>query len=299
MKTDVTGVELRRTRVVHLIFDGNRPLSEAILAKMLSDRGVTVSKSDRPSAPDSNTYEAIAAADLVAADVTSLRPSALIQLGYAVGRGKPTFRYTYDPSSLSELKDSRVVIFDKSGAKSHDVLVEAILNALEHPDSYSPARQNDILRAKHKVFISYSHSDLEYLRRLLVHLKPLERDRQIDLWVDSRIKAGDNWKETIGQALEAASTAILLVSADFLASDFIVEDELPPLLRRAQEGGTRIIPVIVKPCRFTRDPHLSGFQAINDPDKPLVMLGEGNRESVYDSIAREVEPPAPALAVGG
>ena len=81
----------------------------------------------------------------------------------------------------------------------------------------------------------------------------------------------------------------LLVSADFLASDFITDNELPPLLKNAEERGTRILPLIVKPCRFARDKNLRHFQAINDPKQPLALLSPGEQEILYDQVAAEVE----------
>ncbi len=140
-----------------------------------------------------------------------------------------------------------------------------------------------------KIFISYSHKDRDYLERLLVHLKPLEKAGLIDPWVDTRLKAGDRWKQEIELALQSASVAIVLVSADFLASDFVVENELPPILAKAKLGGTRIIPLIVKPCRFTRDPNLSKFQSHNPPEKPLSSLSDYERERVFDSLAEILE----------
>jgi hypothetical protein len=79
------------------------------------------------------------------------------------------------------------------------------------------------------------------------------------------------------------------VSADFLASDFITENELPPLLRKAQEQGTRIIPVILKPCRFARDKNLQQFQAFNNPSETVVRMTAGKQEKLYDALAAEVE----------
>jgi V8-like Glu-specific endopeptidase len=140
-----------------------------------------------------------------------------------------------------------------------------------------------------KVFISYSHKDKKYLERLLVHLRPLQKDGLIDLWVDTKLKAGDRWKIEIENALKRARAAILLVSADFLSSGFIVDNELPPLLKKAKIEGTRIIPVILKPCRFTRDKNLSIFQAINDPLKSIIKLSSAEREKIYDRIADEIE----------
>lgn len=139
------------------------------------------------------------------------------------------------------------------------------------------------------VFISYSHNDREYLDRLLIHLKPLEKEGLIDVWADTRLRAGDQWSAEIDQALDRAAVAILLVSADFLASDFITENELPPLLVKAQEQGTGIIPVIIKPCRFARDKNLQKFQAFNNPNETVVRMTSGKQEKLYDALAAEVE----------
>ena len=142
---------------------------------------------------------------------------------------------------------------------------------------------------KSYVFICYSHKDQEYLDRLLIHLRPLEKEGLIDVWVDTRLRAGDQWRAEIEQALDRASVAILLVSADFLASDFITENELPPLLRKAQEQGTRIIPVILKPCRFAREKNLQQFQSFNNPKETVVRMTAGKQEKLYDALAEEVE----------
>jgi len=140
-----------------------------------------------------------------------------------------------------------------------------------------------------KIFISYSHKDHSYLERLMVHLKPLEKQGLIDPWVDTRLLAGDKWKKEIEKALKSAKVGVLLISADFLASDFIIDNELPPMLQTAEEAGTLIIPVILKPCRFTREKTLREFQAVNAPDEPLCLLDENEREFVYDSIAQRIE----------
>ena len=104
------------------------------------------------------------------------------------------------------------------------------------------------------VFVSYSHRDKKWLQRLQVHLKPLVRAGDIDLWDDTRIRPGADWKAQIDRALASARVAVLLVSADFLASDFIQDQELPVLLEAAERRGTRILPVILSHSLFTGSP---------------------------------------------
>ena len=117
---------------------------------------------------------------------------------------------------------------------------------------------------KLSVFISYSHQDEEWLERVKTFLRPLERDAELRLWSDSKIKPSSNWREEIRQAIDEADAAILLVSQDFLASDFIATEELPPLLNAASDGGLRVYPIFVSSC-FLKNSPLSEFQAINSP----------------------------------
>lgn len=145
-------------------------------------------------------------------------------------------------------------------------------------------------KAEHKnVFISYRHTDKEFLDELKVHLRPLEKSQRLDVWADQRIMAGSNWKHEIESALQRAHVAILLISPDFLASDFIVDNELPVLLTKAEEKGVTILPLILRPCRFSRDPQLKIFQAVNPPDIPLASLPQWERDQYYDCVARRIE----------
>lgn len=145
--------------------------------------------------------------------------------------------------------------------------------------------QND---ARTKAFVSYSHKDARYLERLLVHLAFLEREGLIDVWDDTKIFPGTVWLEEINRALVCAKVAILLISADFLASKFIAENELPPLLAAAKSDGATILSVILSPCRFV-DSQLSQFQAVNNPSKPLRSMTSYEKEMVWDKVARAVK----------
>ena len=92
-----------------------------------------------------------------------------------------------------------------------------------------------------QVFISYSHNDKKLMGELLKHLKPFSRSGSITVWSDEQIASGSRWFSEIQTALEQTSVAVLLVSPDFLASAFIHEHELGPLLKEAEAGGVRIV----------------------------------------------------------
>jgi len=140
-----------------------------------------------------------------------------------------------------------------------------------------------------KVFISYSHHDRIWLMRLRVHLKPLEHDCALDIWDDRKIKAGSKWKDEIERAIQSARVGVLIVSANFLASDFIANNELPPLLDAAQKEGAVIMSLIVSPSRFTTTKSLSQFQAVNDPSRPLINLPKGKQEEILVRVSEEIE----------
>ncbi len=163
----------------------------------------------------------------------------------------------------------------------------------------APQQENLIMASSNKgrvtvpkrttVFISYSHEDILWLERLRVHLKPLERDYALDIWDDREIQAGSKWFDEIERAIQSAKVALLIVSADFLASDFIASNELPPLLEAAKKDGAVIMPLIVSPSRFKSMKNLCQFKAINDPSRPLVNMTKGEQEEILVKVSEEIE----------
>jgi class 3 adenylate cyclase len=141
--------------------------------------------------------------------------------------------------------------------------------------------------ARTAVFVTYSHRDAVWLERVRVHLKPLEREHGIEIWDDGRIRSGEAWREEIDRALRSARIALLLVSADFLSSEFIVDNELPPLLEEARRGGAIILPLIVSASRFASTA-LARFQAVNDPARPLNALTPAEQEAVLVRMTERI-----------
>jgi len=140
-----------------------------------------------------------------------------------------------------------------------------------------------------QLFISYSHRDRDYLQRLQVHLRPLVRDDTIDLWDDSRIEPGGTWRDEIAAALSRAKIAVLLISADFFASEFIAAEELPRLLEASRDEGAVILSLIVSSSRYSRTEALGKVQAVNDPKRPLDGLTPAEQEAEYEKVAEQVE----------
>ena len=150
----------------------------------------------------------------------------------------------------------------------------------------------DITRVKaeptcDQVFISYSHKDKRWLDDLRIHLKPHVRNGSITAWSDKQIVTGSKWFSEIKVALAATKVAVLLVTPHFLASDFIHEHELTPLLKGAKKGDVRIIWVPVRACSY-KETTLKDYQAAIDPDKPLANM-KAERDKAWVRICEEIK----------
>jgi hypothetical protein len=136
-------------------------------------------------------------------------------------------------------------------------------------------------------FISYSHKDKVWLDKLLDTLKPLVRKGSVQPWADTRIRPGDQWRGEIQRSLSSAKVAVLLVSRNFLASDFIAKHELPPLLKKAKAGGLTVLWVHLSASLY-EETEIEGYQAAHDIAKPLDSLSESAQAQVLVEIARKI-----------
>lgn len=139
-----------------------------------------------------------------------------------------------------------------------------------------------------RVFVSYSHRDRAWLDRLQVHLRPLERAGLVDRWDDTRINPGEAWQDEIARALASSDVAVLLVSADFLASEFITSQELPTLLETARARGLLILMVLLKPCRLAGTP-LADLQAVHPVNLPLQKMSEADQEDIWVQLVDKIQ----------
>jgi TIR domain-containing protein len=121
-----------------------------------------------------------------------------------------------------------------------------------------------------RVFLSYSHKDEGFRDQLETHLAMLKRQGFVEIWHDRRIVAGERIDEAISANLETADIVLLLVSPDFLASDYCYERETMRAIERHEAGLATVIPIIVRPCDW-KDAPFGNLLAAPKDGKPITQ----------------------------
>lgn len=136
-----------------------------------------------------------------------------------------------------------------------------------------------------KAFISYSHKDKNYLDELHKHLAVMRRDGLITEWTDSEVFPGGELESEILQAVESCEMFLMLISPDFLASDFCVEQEMERAFERFDIEGIKVIPIIVEPCDW-KSTSLKTIKALPKDGKPISEWP--NKNNAYVDIIKEL-----------
>lgn len=121
--------------------------------------------------------------------------------------------------------------------------------------------------AREHIFVTYSRTDRKWLEKLQTVLTPIVHREQFHIWDDSQIVPGSSWYKEIKQAIDKSKIALLLVSAEFLASNFIVQHELP-MIYEAEKDGLTVLWIAVSHCLY-RHTEIAAYQALNNPGQPL------------------------------
>lgn len=137
-----------------------------------------------------------------------------------------------------------------------------------------------------RAFISYAHHDTAALDRLHVHLANLQREGRLETWYDREILAGDVLDDEISQELEAADLFLLMVSPDFIASNYCVEREMQRALERHDAGEARVVPIIVEPCDWAAMPQLRRLKAVPKDGEPISEWANAN--NAYLNVVQEI-----------
>jgi hypothetical protein len=121
--------------------------------------------------------------------------------------------------------------------------------------------------------VSYSHRNRTIREKFVTHLGPLKRTTKIEVWTDKQLHAGDNWEAAIMASLSQATIAVLLITADFLDSEFILNREVPALLHRREKDELRLIPILAKACAWELCDWLKPMQLLPRDAQPVWRKG--------------------------
>jgi internalin A len=136
------------------------------------------------------------------------------------------------------------------------------------------------------VFVSYAREDEEHLRSLEPHLATLVRKQAISVWHDAHILPGADWEREILERLERADVVLLLVSASFMASDYVWSVELEQALERHRAGLAVVIPIIVRPTLWRNTP-LRSLNALPLGGKAVTTWA--NQDEAWVDVAAGIE----------
>ncbi|MEL6866799.1 MAG: toll/interleukin-1 receptor domain-containing protein, partial [Bacteroidota bacterium] len=147
----------------------------------------------------------------------------------------------------------------------------------------------DLNTDKHSIFVCYSGKDEEWIKRMQVHLAAILRNNKLDIWTHDDILAGDEIQNSVSEAINKATIAIILVSADFFASDTLYK-QLSQLLKRAkEEKSTYIIPIIASPVFVDENEAIFQHNSLNPTDQPLQSLNEAQQEGYMAELTKIVQ----------
>ncbi len=172
------------------------------------------------------------------------------------------------------------------GSQVIELDVQGLLNGVDLEGMRRRERAIDERRQAVRLFYSYSHRDESLRNELETHLKLLQRLGLIETWQDRKIEAGDEWKRKIDDNLERADIILLLVSADFIASDYCYEKEMARALKREKDGEARVIPVIVRDVSLKGAP-FEGLQYL--PKDGRAVTEWESKDSAWRNVSEGIE----------
>lgn len=143
-----------------------------------------------------------------------------------------------------------------------------------------------------RLFCSYSHRDENLWKELKTHLKLLQRQGVIASWFDRDIEASEDWRQQVNLGLENADIILLLVSADFIASDYCYEIEVKRALERHVRGDARLIPLILRDVDLRGAP-FANLQYLPADGRPVTLWE--NRDTAWRNITEGIEKAAKQL----
>lgn len=136
-----------------------------------------------------------------------------------------------------------------------------------------------------EIFCSYAHKDEALRAELEAHLSSLKREGKIKHWHDRLIKPGENWKGKIDEHLERAHIILLLISADFIKSDYCHEIEMQRAMQRYRANEAHVIPIILRPCDWENSP-FGELQALPKAAQPVIEWP--TTDAAFTNVAKSI-----------
>ena len=126
------------------------------------------------------------------------------------------------------------------------------------------------------------------LGKIKTFLAPFINKDGLIVWDDTKIGVGNEWRQEIDNALNETAVAVMLVSADFLASDFIYNVELPAFIKAAESNSIKICWVLISDCLHTQNPYISKIQAVHDISRPLDTFTTPKLHQILTDIVTKI-----------
>lgn len=139
-----------------------------------------------------------------------------------------------------------------------------------------------------RVFIAYSREDNEHRIRLEKHLSPLKRSAEISTWYDGEIELGKDWETEIRTALNLSDIILLLISPDFIHSDYCYEVEMKRALERHEAGEATVVPILIRHCAWEDTP-FARLQLLPRNGQPLYSGNWSTVDEAFSQVSKEIK----------
>jgi len=139
-----------------------------------------------------------------------------------------------------------------------------------------------------KTFIAYSKKDFSALSEIIKHLSSLKRRELITIWHDADIEAGKDWDKEITHYLQNADLILLLISPNFIASDYCYEFELKNAIKRHENREAIVVPIILSYCDW-QDTPFSNLQFIPRNKQPIYSEYWHSEDQAFHNVTEEIK----------
>jgi internalin A len=264
-----------RTGVI-LQFEGNRALVKADVI----DKKVFISIKGSPIS--TRRLLAIIRSDFerIHRDIRNLHPVQMVPVPQY-----PELTIPYKKLEVMEQKGIRQFT-EVIGDDVIDLNVQDLLRGVDLEGTRGKETKMEERKQTARLFYSYSHKDESFKNELETHLKLLQRQGLIESWSDRNINAGEDWKQKIDENLERADIILLLISADFIASDYCYEKEMKRALERYEKKEARVIPVVIRDVNWRIAP-FAKLQALPKDAQAITLWPD--KDSAWRNVSEGIE----------